>query len=364
MSPRQLSAAGPPGWRPSLFRALIVSTLLGRAIPAVAQEDPSSACFDCHADSSLTLALDDGSEMPLFVDSGALAGSVHEGQLVCTDCHQGYDGDHPSGKTFASRRAFVATAAGVCKECHFETYTLNLGSVHFEALERGAEDVPTCSDCHGAHDIHDPHQKQAMMSGSCARCHRDVFDRYSQSVHGKALVEEGNDDVPACADCHTAHRVERPRSASFRFGSPEACVRCHGDAELMAGYGLSTDVAASYLADFHGVTASLVRGGHLEGTDRQVVVVCADCHGVHDIGSPKAISAEQMKARVAGVCARCHQGAGTDFPAAWLSHYRPSLRHAPLVFLVNLAYKVFIPFMVLGLGLQVVLHLYRVAIRR
>jgi hypothetical protein len=364
MSPRLHSAAGLADRRPARLLVALAAVMLGLAIPAAAQDDPSSACLDCHADESLTLLLDDGSEMPLAVAADALAGSVHEGQLVCTDCHQGYDGDHPSGRTFASRRAYVVAAAGVCKECHFETYTLNLGSVHFEALERGAEDVPTCSDCHGAHDIHDPHQKQAMMSGSCARCHGDVFERYSQSVHGKALVEEGNDDVPACADCHTAHRVERPRSASFRFGSPEACIRCHGDGERMEPYGLPTDVAASYLADFHGVTASLARGGDLELVDRQVVVVCADCHGVHDIVSPKAISAEQMKARVAGVCARCHQGAATDFPAAWLSHYRPSLQHAPLVYLVNLAYKIFIPFMVLGLGLQVVLHLYRVAIRR
>jgi hypothetical protein len=85
---------------------------------------------------------------------------------------------------------------------------------------------------------------------------------------------------------------------------------------------------------------------------------------VHDIESPSTLAAGQMKARVAGVCARCHQGAAADFPAAWLSHYRPSLRHAPLVFLIDLAYKIFIPFIVLGLGLQVLLHLYRVAVRR
>jgi Zn-finger protein len=362
MTRRLVSAARPPGrgW------LCLCAILLPFAATLAAQEtDPSAGCFDCHADDTLTLPLDDGEEMPLFVDAATVAGSVHGGQLVCTDCHQGYDLDHPSGKSFASRRAYVTAAAGVCKECHFETYTLNLGSVHFEALERGSEEVPTCSDCHGAHDIHDPDQKQAMLSRSCARCHGDVFDRYARSVHGKALAEEGNDEVPACADCHTAHRVERPRSPSFRIGSPDACIRCHGNEELAAKYGLSTEVAASYLADFHGVTAALVRGPRrAEVADRQVVVVCADCHGVHDIESPSQMADEQMKARVAGVCAGCHPGAATDFPAAWLSHYPPSLRHAPLVFLIDLAYQIFIPFMVVGLGLQVVLHLYRVAIRR
>ena len=126
--------------------------------------------------------------------------------------------------------------------------------------------------------------------------------------------------------------------------------------------GYRPDVATSYLTDFHGVTAALVGGSEVE--PRQVVVTCIDCHGVHDIASPRLIGSENMKSIVAAACEKCHSGASVDFPAAWLSHYRPSLQHAPLVFLVEIFYKIFIPFVILGLALQVLLHLYRIAMGR
>jgi predicted CXXCH cytochrome family protein len=127
----------------------------------------------------------------------------------------------------------------------------------------------------------------------------------------------------------------------------------------MAPYDIPVMVANTYLSDFHGVTASLADPAEIE--ERQLVVTCVDCHGVHDIASPALLPEGVMKAKVAAVCSECHEGAGSDLPAAWLSHFQPSLRHAPLVFLVELFYKIFIPFVVVGLLLQVMLHLYRIA---
>ena len=160
----------------------------------------------------------------------------------------------------------------------------------------------------------------------------------------------------------TAHSIADPTSAAFHIRSPEICVRCHGDAKLMAKYNIPTQAAETYLSDFHGVTATLADPAKVK--ERQLVVTCIDCHGVHDIASPELVGEAAMKKRVATVCAGCHKDAAKDFPAAWLSHYKPSLHHAPLVFLVNLFYKILIPFMILGLALQVGLHLYRVAVRR
>ena len=71
-----------------------------------------------------------------------------------------------------------------------------------------------------------------------------------------------------------------------------------------------------------------------------------------------------MKEKVAEVCFGCHEGAAPDFPAAWLSHFPPSLERAPLVYLATLLYRILIPFVTVGLFLQVCLHLYRVGIRR
>ncbi len=341
--------------------ALVVGLCAGSAL---AQPVPESVsyCLGCHDDKQLSLTLKDGASMSLYVNPREFAQSVHGSQLICTDCHARYDQNHPSGATFPSKREYVIGAYETCKKCHFDTYTRTLESVHYELLKQGIDTAPVCTDCHGAHNIQNPHAKRTMVSRSCATCHVAVYEKYARSVHGKALVEEGNQDVPACADCHTHHQIQQPGTTRFRLGSPEICIRCHGDSRRMSKYGISTTVAQTYLADFHGVTASLTRTS--ASASQQVVVTCIDCHGAHDIASPRLKGKEAMKAAVAATCAKCHRGASPDFPAAWLSHYEPSLRHAPLVFLVDLFYRIFIPFVVIGLVLHLLLQVYRMSAGR
>ena len=62
--------------------------------------------------------------------------------------------------------------------------------------------------------------------------------------------------------------------------------------------------------------------------------------------------------------AKCHPGAPKNFTSAWLSHYEPSPTRAPLVWAVGAFYKVFIPFLIGGLVLQILLHLWRVMVNR
>jgi predicted CXXCH cytochrome family protein len=345
----------------ALASALLVGPIAGGA---AAQQPPESVtyCLACHEDKDLSLKLKDGSAMSLSVDPQEFARSVHGTQLICTDCHAKYDQNHPSGVTFPSKRAYVTGAYETCKKCHFDTYTRTLESVHYELLKGGLDAAPVCTDCHGAHNIQNPHAKRAMVSRSCATCHVAVYQKYSRSVHGKALVEEDNQDVPACANCHTHHQIQQPGTTRFRLNSPDICIRCHGDKQLMAKYGISTTVAQTYLSDFHGVTASLTRGA--PDAQQQVVVTCVDCHGAHDIASPRLKGKEAMKAAVAATCAKCHKDASPAFPAAWLSHYEPSLRHAPLVFLVDLMYRIFIPFVVIGLVLHLLLQVFRMSAGR
>jgi hypothetical protein len=47
-----------------------------------------------------------------------------------------------------------------------------------------------------------------------------------------------------------------------------------------------------------------------------------------------------------------------------VSHYQPSWKRASLVYLVGLGYKLFIPFMMIGLILQILLHVWRYTVRR
>ena len=77
-----------------------------------------------------------------------------------------------------------------------------------------------------------------------------------------------------------------------------------------------------------------------------------------------AVMTVRMRANLARTCSRCHTGATESFPSAWLSHYEPSWRKAPLVYGVKQFYRVLIPFMIGGLVLQVLLHLWRVVVNR
>ena len=71
-----------------------------------------------------------------------------------------------------------------------------------------------------------------------------------------------------------------------------------------------------------------------------------------------------LQANLQKTCAKCHPGAPKNFTGAWLSHYQPSPKRAPLVWAVGVFYKIFIPFLIGGLVLQILLHLWRVMVNR
>ena len=74
--------------------------------------------------------------------------------------------------------------------------------------------------------------------------------------------------------------------------------------------------------------------------------------------------ANVIQANLLKTCRQCHADATANFPAAWLSHYEPGLHKAPLVYAVKVGYAVLIPFMIGGLGLQILLHLWRLMANR
>jgi hypothetical protein len=76
-----------------------------------------------------------------------------------------------------------------------------------------------------------------------------------------------------------------------------------------------------------------------------------DCHGVHDIESVDDPESRVIKANVLETCQRCHPDATTNFPASWLGHYRPDPEKAPIVYFVNLFYKILIPAVLGGMVL-------------
>jgi len=340
---------------------VIVLVITGQAPPAAAPGPAGEECLACHAE-AIEITLADGTTHSLSLDADALEKSVHAGKATCADCHpQAREIPHPE-RLFTSARQLSVAASEGCRQCHFTDYRRTLDSVHADAVARGDRMAPVCVDCHGGHDVQSPNVPRTRVAETCAKCHAGIARTYAASVHGQDVAQNVA-DVPTCTDCHRSHAIEGPRQAGWRSTTPQICGRCHGDEPLMQKYGLSTNVLKTYVADFHGKTASLRRtaGG---ASGEAFVAVCSDCHGTHDVGRADAAASPVLKANLARTCQQCHEGASARFPDSWLSHYEPSLSHAPAVYAVRLAYWFLIPFVIGGLVLQIFLHLWRVAVNR
>lgn len=346
----------------STLLPLLVALAIQAPAPVQPKNEDVETCLSCHGDAGMSVTLPSGETRSLHVAKGTFAGSVHGGKLGCTDCHTDITDIPHTSKPFASKRDFTLAYYEACKRCHFANYSKTLDSVHYAAVARGDKTAPVCVDCHGAHDITSPKKPRSRISQTCAACHEGVSTTYAKSVHGRALGDEKNADVPTCTDCHRAHDVAGPNAPGWRVRSPELCASCHTNKEMMKKYGISTNVMQTYLADFHGMTASLQKKGTPEGT--MVAALCIDCHGVHDIAKADGPNSKVMQANLQRTCATCHPGAGPNFSGAWLSHYEPTFQKAPLVYAVKIGYMILIPFMIGGLVLQILLHLWRVVVNR
>jgi len=263
-------------------------------------------CYGCHGDPKVDPGeLKGGEKVALYVDKELFERSVHaQNGVTCTDCHDGKKPDHATGEPLPfTRRELSRDHARVC-----------------------------------------------------ANCHDEIAATFAKSVHGRQLEASG--DGPACTDCHGVHTITRPKDNELVLRTPDVCGKCHTDEKLAAKYGMSTRVVRTYLADFHGMATTLSRGGK-KVPGARLAAGCTDCHGFHDIQRTNDPGSHVITQNLQKTCQKCHTGATANFPAAWLSHWEPTPKKAPLVWAVTLFYKVLIPFMVGGLGLQIALHLWR-----
>jgi predicted CXXCH cytochrome family protein len=332
------------------------------ASPPDRQQESTLACMvGCHDDPELAMTFPNGDVLPLYFDVAAYHGSVHGERLDCLDCHQRHN-DYPHPDIEArSRRDYAWAEYEACKRCHLENYTLTLDSMHFDTLAAGDTDAAICTDCHTAHTVTPMEGSRTSIPKTCSTCHGEIYESYAESVHGSALREE-NPDVPDCIACHGVHNIASATTSSFRQGSVDLCAGCHGNEELMDRYDISSNVLKTYLDDYHGKTV-----GFYQSQSSEVwpdVAVCSDCHGIHDIKAADDPESSVVKQNLVTTCRKCHQDATANFPSAWLSHYEPDIRNAPLVYFVVVYYKILIPVMVVGLGLNVALDMWRLARNR
>lgn len=324
----------------------------------------NSYCLSCHNQSDLNKTMPSGETLSLYVDQNLFEHSIHNQQdMACVDCHNDISTyPHPDLKA-ASLRELAVQFYTSCKNCHSDQYDKVLDSVHQKQIAAGNFNAAVCTDCHNPHQqtrITDPQngsllpQARLHIPETCARCHNDIYTAYRNSVHGKALTDEGNMDVPTCIDCHGVHNIQDPTTVQFRNDTPLLCAKCHTNHQIMDKYKISTDVLNTYVADFHGTTVTIFE--NVSPNQPTNKAVCTDCHGTHAISRvDDPATGISIKKNLLVKCQACHPNVTAEsFTSAWMSHYQASPDKSPLVYYVNIFYMLLIPGVIGGMLIFVI----------
>jgi cytochrome b subunit of formate dehydrogenase len=132
------------------------------------------------------------------------------------------------------------------------------------------------------------------VSDLCGRCHDAHLEEWSESVHGREVKLKQNPKSANCADCHTAHKVGKPRSSEVKLAITDSCGNCHEDAYK------------SYRATYHGQIATL---------GFSYTAKCFDCHSSHDIEPSSNPNSKMHVDNRLEACQKCHSGK-QDIPKA------------------------------------------------
>jgi len=354
-----------------IFLLLLVFTLPTTSVSAASLAEKhnltNADCLACHQKEGLTAKIG-GQLIPLTINQDKFSASVHgEEKVNCVDCHTNItDFPHPE-VIVRSPRDFSLEMYPTCQQCHTEQYQKVLDSVHQTALASGNNNAAVCTDCHNPHTQTRMTDKTShkllpdarlSIPEKCARCHSTIYATYKDSVHGTALTQ-GNPDVPTCTDCHGVHNIQNPTTNTFRNSTPFLCAKCHTDKSIMDKYHISTSVLNTYVSDFHGTTVKMFEENYPDQPTNKPV--CTDCHGIHNIMKPdNPESGIALKKNLLIKCQQCHPDATAEtFTDAWLSHYEPSPDAFPVVYYVNLFYKIFIPTVLGGMIFYVLTDVYR-----
>ena len=248
--------------------------------------------------------------------------SVH-GQLAakgspdapgCSDCH----GSHGvMSRNELASPTFSRNVPALCARCHrtgekaavrytgkeqniVENYA---ESIHGKGLlEAGLTVTANCAQCHTAHmelPASDPRSSvnRANIPQTCAKCHRGIYEQFVKSVHSPE-AHQTSKQQPVCADCHSAHSIQRTDISDFRLNIMNQCGKCH------------EKITESYFETYHGKVSKL---GYLK------TAKCYDCHGAHNVLPVTDPRSKLSRNNIVQTCAQCHPGSHRQF-AGYLTH--------------------------------------------
>ncbi len=288
----------------------LIGLILGAAGADLhAAENAPAECTTCH---------DQGQK---------LAKSAHAG-LPCDTCHESHEKfPHPAN-----------IPKPVCGTCHADQAGDYAEGVHGLARKAGNEGAPDCGVCHGsAHELLTPSSDtfRKGVPDTCGMCHSDVADQYRTSVHGQA-VARGVNEAPICTDCHGEHKIIKPSNEASPVNAAhirDTCGSCHGDVRLTRKFGLPSDRLVSFDSSYHGLAGK---------AGAQTVANCASCHGVHNILASSDPKSTINPRNLPKTCGKCHPGAGTRFAISEV-HLSPGAKEPKPLTWVRSFYLFLIP---------------------
>ncbi|MBF0489035.1 MAG: cytochrome c3 family protein [Candidatus Omnitrophica bacterium] len=257
-----------------------------------AQDVSKNYCISCHDDQ--------------WQD---LKNSIHGKQgITCEKCHGGDSTQKDKELAKAPSTGYVGVPdknqiVQICGTCHSNVEAMNFYGIRTDQLARyktsmhgkklfndNDKNVPVCSDCHGYHDVVDVTDPTSPVyplnvPKTCNRCHgneklmkpygiqMDMFAKYKDSVHGKALFEKKDIGVATCVSCHGSHGALPPGVKQVA----DACGKCHMNEK-----------------------DNFLKSPHAKLIDQGNFPQCVACHSNHGI-QPVAVTLYDQ------ACVKCHQ---------------------------------------------------------
>jgi cytochrome b subunit of formate dehydrogenase len=279
----------------------------------------------------------------------------------CSSCHGYHDIMPPENPASSVNRFNIPIMCGRChkegtevsdfssvdQDSVLEHYAM---SIHGEGLyKRGLTGTAVCSDCHTAHDVR-PHEdptstiNRANIAATCMQCHGRIEDVHQKVIQGE-LWEAQPHMVPACIECHEPHDIRRVYYDEG-MSDPE-CLKCHGQADLVAADGTPMAVEHNQLlgsahkkvrciqchtgaevnherpcdtvpsrvdcaichAEEVQVYATGIHGKLADQGDPDAPG-CTDCHGSHGVMLHSDPASPTHVRQIPDLCGRCHDEGG------------------------------------------------------
>ncbi len=215
-------------------------------------------------------------------------------------------------------------------------------SVHGKALLSGNGKAANCVNCHTAHSVKGPSDPMSTVNRfnipkTCSQCHAKIAEEYDQSIHGVAVLKNGNPDAPVCTTCHGEHNImnhNNPKSpTAYANVATQVCAPCHGSIKLNQKYGLNPNRVSTFKDSYHGLA---LQGGST------TVANCASCHTAHSILPPSDPRSSVYKGNLSKTCGKCHPGANEKFAEGNIHAAPTNQKEEPILYWITLMYIIMI----------------------